>query len=86
MNKPPLTGKQTLGEYARKLRTLSDSDFEKEAALSHNPFGDAEIEKERNRRLQMRSLKWARIAGIAAVIGAIAAIGAVVATLEAAGH
>jgi len=70
------------GAYARKLRALSDRDFEKEAARQHNAFGDAEIDKERNRRLQMRSLKWVRVAGIAA----LAAIGAVVATVETAGH
>jgi hypothetical protein len=67
-------GGQTLEEFARKLRAMSSREFKAEAARTHNKFGEDIVQKERQNRVQIATLRWAIAATIVSFLGVMATV------------
>ncbi len=67
-------GGQTLEEFARKVRAMSSREFKAEEARPHNKFGEEIVQKERQNRLQITTLRCAIAATIFSVLSVMATV------------
>lgn len=65
---------QTLEDFARRLRAMSSREFKTEAARTHNKFGEDVVQKERQNRIQIATLRWAIAATIVSFLGVAATV------------
>jgi hypothetical protein len=67
-----MNGGQSLEDYTRRLSAMTMREFNAEASLPRNKFGEEVYQKERALRLQMSNAKWTKIAAIvAAIVGGL---------------
>jgi hypothetical protein len=65
-------GKQTLEDYARKVRAMSSREFK--AERPHNKFGEEIVRNERQYRLQIATLRCAIAVAIFSFLSVVATV------------
>jgi hypothetical protein len=67
-------GGQTLEDFARKVRAMSSREFKAEEARQHNKFGEEIVQKERQNRRQIATLRCAIAATIFSFLSVVATV------------
>jgi hypothetical protein len=67
-------GGQSLEDFARKLRAMSWREFKAEEARSHNKLGEEVVQKERQTRRQIATLRCAIAATIFSFLSVAATV------------